>query len=162
MSDFAAVNGYSGYNYGPPPVPNYNPGYYNNSYPLLVQSAPPAHAPYQLHGYPNNNYYAPQPQPQPQPPSNYGYYSAPQPQPQPPSYGYHPAPQPQPQPPSPVARRPKAKNGRTGGKPSSSEVYTISRNRISGNKGDHHGIFNVGNKHGRRDIDEEEEEQEEN
>ncbi|KAM2018864.1 hypothetical protein ACFX1T_021745 [Malus domestica] len=134
----AAVNGYPGYNnYDPPPVPNYSYGYYGNIYPS-AESAPPAHAPYQPHGY--TNYYTPQPQPQPQRPSTYGYssngYSTPQP-----------------------ARRPKAKKGKNGKSGTSGTSYNVSGNRVSGNKGDGNGVFNIGNTHGLRGIESEEEEE---
>ncbi|CAN6548500.1 unnamed protein product [Malus baccata var. baccata] len=122
--------------------PTYNPSFGAPPAPAAVngypESAPPAHAPYQPHGY--TNYYTPQPQPQPQRPSTYGYssngYSTPQP-----------------------ARRPKAKKGKNGKSGTSGTSYNVSGNRVSGNKGDGNGVFNIGNTHGLRGIESEEEEE---
>ncbi|KAM5568788.1 hypothetical protein ABKV19_016356 [Rosa sericea] len=105
-------------------------GYYNPNHALQGGSAPPAQAPY--------GYYPPPPA------YNNGYYDP----------RFYPAPVRRPAKPK-TPGKPKA--ARSGPKNVS---YKVAGNRVSGNTGDHNGVFNVGNKNSGRHMDDDDEEDE--
>ncbi|XP_004295092.1 PREDICTED: uncharacterized protein LOC101311172 [Fragaria vesca subsp. vesca] len=116
--------------YAPPPPASY--GYYNPNHPPQGGSAaPPPHAPY--------GYYPP-----PLPSYNNGHYD--------PRF-YQ----------APVRRSAKPK---TPSKPKAARSgpknvsYKVAGNRVSGNTGDHNGVFNVGNKNSGRCVDDDDDEDE--
>ncbi|XP_050374704.1 uncharacterized protein LOC126792289 [Argentina anserina] len=127
----AQAPAHNGYpGYAPPPPPPPSYGYYNPNHPSQGGSAPPAQAPF--------GYYPP-----PQSYNN-GYAD--------PRFYQEPVRR------SAKPRTPaKPKAARSGTKNVS---YKVAGNRISGNTGDHNGVFNVGNKNSGRRVDDDEDDAE--
>lgn len=114
----------------------------HNGYPSYNNYALPP----QFHGYYNNQYPSQSAPAHPAAHADlYGGYSNHFAPPPPPSY-YDPVSQ------APVAPQYPSKPKR--GKGSKRTSYNVSGNRISGNKGDHNGVFNVGNKNTRYNDEE--------
>ncbi|KAK9933941.1 hypothetical protein M0R45_021110 [Rubus argutus] len=111
----------------------------HNGYPSYHNYAPPP----QSHGYYNNQYPSQSAPAAHAPYGGYSNYLAPPP----PSYngGYY----------DQVSQAPVAPQSKpTSAKGSKRTSYNVSGNRVSGNKGDHNGVFNIGNKNTRYNDEE--------